>query len=479
MRIFYLQTAVYLSILLLLCSCKDPAAVTHKKNGLHDLDRIRERGTLVVTTDFNSTDYFIYRGQPMGYQYELLQELADHLQIRLDVVVSNNLEQSFKCLTGGGCDLIALNLTVTRQRKKFLEFTEPHSRTRQVLVQRKPEGWENNGTDWLEKQLIRNPLDLAGKTIHVQQNSSYADRLKNLSEEIGDTIYFLEVPEEAEQLIALVADGDIDYTVCDENIALVNQTYYENIDVATAVSFPQNLAWAVNKGADELKYNIDQWLINFKGTARYKAIYNKYFWNKRTASMVQSDFFAISSGKISTWDEIIKKYSNDIGWDWRLVSSLIYQESRFDPEARSWAGAYGLMQLMPTTATRFGVSENSSPEEQIRAGTEFIKWLDERFREEIPDEQERIKFILASYNIGPGHIFDAMNLADKFGKNSKLWDDNVDEYLLQKSKPAFYNDPVVRYGYCRGIDTYNFVIEVLDRYEHYRNIIPDDSDHRG
>ncbi len=415
----------------------------------------------------------------MGYQYELLQELADHLQIRLNVIVSNNLEQSFKCLTEGECDLIALNLTVTRERRKFLEFTEPHSQTRQVLVQRKPEGWENNPASWLEKQLIRNPLDLSGKTIHVQQNSSYAARLKNLSEEIGDTIHFFEVPEEAEQLITLVANGDIDYTVCDENIALVNQTYYQNIDVATAVSFPQNLAWAVNKGAGDLKYNIDQWLVSFKRTARYGVIYNKYFQNKRTAGMVQSDFFAISSGKISAWDEIIKKYSGDIGWDWLLVASLIYQESRFDPGARSWAGAYGLMQLMPSTATRFGLSVNSSPEDQIRAGTEFIKWLDERFREEIPDEKERIKFILASYNIGPGHVFDAMSLAEKFGKDSRLWDENVDEYLLNKSKPVFYNDPVVKYGYCRGIETYNYVIEVLDRYEHYRNIIPDASDRRG
>jgi membrane-bound lytic murein transglycosylase F len=208
-------------------------------------------------------------------------------------------------------------------------------------------------------------------------------------------------------------------------------------------------------------------------------IYNKYFHNQRAASMVQSDYFAISSGKISAWDEAIKTYSEEIGWDWRLVASLIYQESRFNPKARSWAGAYGLMQLMPSTAVRFGVSRNSPPEEQIRAGIEFLKWLDDRFREQIPDDQERIKFILASYNIGPGHIIDAMSLAEKFGKDSKLWDHNVDEYLLKKSNPVFYRDPVVKYGYCRGIETLDYVNQVLDRYEHYRNIIPLASDSSG
>jgi membrane-bound lytic murein transglycosylase F len=481
MRIFLSQTAIPFMFLILLFSfsCKNPGSIHHKRTDHGDLSQIMERGTLVVITDFNATDYFVYRGQPMGYQYELLQELADHLQIKLEVVVSNDLKESFNCLLDGKCDLIALNLTITKERKKFLEFTEPHSQTRQVLVQRKPEGWQKETVQQLERQLIRNQLELAGKTVYVQQNSAYASRLRNLSDEIGDSIHIIETPEDAEQLISLVAGGDLDYTVSDENVALVNQTYFKNIDISTAVSFPQNLAWAVNKEAVELKKEINEWLVGFKETARYRVIYNKYFQNQRTATMVQSDYFTISSGKISAWDDVIRKYSQEIGWDWRLVASLIYQESRFDPHARSWAGAYGLMQLMPATAARFGLKGISSPGEQIRAGTEFLKWLDDRFRDQIPDDQERIKFILASYNIGPGHILDAINLADKFGKDAKLWDGNVDEYLLKKSSPLFYRDPVVKYGYCRGSETVDYVTQVLERYEHYRNIIPDETSGDG
>ena len=124
---------------------------------------------------------------------------------------------------------------------------------------------------------------------------------------------------------------------------------------------------------------------------------------QKSAEIVKSDYFTISSGKISAYDQAIRRYSDQIDWDWRLVASMIYQESRFDPNARSWAGAYGLMQLMPTTARRFGVNHNSSPEQHIRAGIQYIKWLQDRFEDRVPDENERIKFILAAYNVGYGH----------------------------------------------------------------------------
>ena len=189
--------------------------------------------------------------------------------------------------------------------------------------------------------------------------------------------------------------------------------------------------------------------------------------------MIGSDLYAINSGKISEYDKIIKKYSKEINWDWRLVASLIYQESRFKPNAVSWAGAYGLMQLMPVTAQKMGISKNATPVQQIKAGTELIKWLEERF-ENIQDHSERIKFVLAAYNVGLGHVLDAQKLAEKDGKDPDIWDDNVDEYLLKKSDPDFYNDPVVKYGYCRGIETYNYVSQILDRYEHYKNIIKSD-----
>jgi membrane-bound lytic murein transglycosylase F len=433
----------------------------------------QERGRITAVTDYNSINYFIYRGEPMGYQFELLNILAEHLNLRLDVIVNNDLEESFDYLLNDQCDLLAINLTVTRERSRIVDFTEPHSQTRQVLVQRKPEGWKFMSTNELDLHLVRNSLELGGKTVHLQKNSAYVSRLHNLMEEIGDTIIIIEVDQVDEQLITMVAEGEVDFTVCDENVAMVNQMYYDNLDIGTPVSFAQNLAWAVRKGDHYLRDSINQWLENFRNTIEYRLLYAKYFENQRSARIVQSDFYVLASGKISPYDDLIRKYSEEIEWDWRLLASMIYQESRFLPDVQSWAGADGLMQLMPNTASRFGVQEVYDPEENIRAGVRYIAWLDEILQDRIQEREERIKFILAAYNVGLGHILDARALARKYGKDPDRWTDNVDYFVLNKSDPDYFLDPVVRHGYARGHEPYNYVGEIINRYEHYRNIVID------
>lgn len=461
---------IFFVVWLLLLQCKNINGPTLNIKTPSNLESIKERGLLRVVTDYNSTSYFIYRGQPMGYQFELLQNLANYLDVKLEVVANNSMKEKFQMLNSREVDLIAVNLTVTKDRKNKLLFTTPHTQTRQVLVQRKPGKAKDMGENDLNEGYISSQLDLGGKKVYVQKNSTYAMRLKNLSDEIGDTIQIDEIEEGVEQLIEMVANGEIDYTVCDENVAMVNQTYYDNIDISLPVSFPQNLAWAVRKGDDELKGEIDKWIINFKKTRKYALIYDKYFENKRTSEIVESDYFAINSGTISPYDDIIKEYSKTINWDWRLIASMIYQESRFNPSAKSWAGAFGLMQLMPNTANRFGVNANSNPRMQIRAGVMFLHWLDNLYKD-IEDPQERAKFVLGSYNVGPGHVMDARKLAEKYGKNPNVWDNNVDDFLLKKALPKYYNDPVVKYGYCRGKETYKYVNDVIERYEHYKNLV--------
>lgn len=464
------KTLYYILLMLFTASCtfhsRSPEITSHEL----DLENIKEKGKITVITDYSSTDYFIYRGQPMGFQYELLQQLANHLSVQLEVRVSRSLNESFELLRTGEADLIAQNLTITKDRRLMVDFTEPLVQTRQVLVQRKPENWEKMKPRDTEVFLITNPIRLKGQTVYVMYGSSAISRLKNLSEEIGGDINLIEVDESPEQLISLVSEGEIPFTVCDELIAKVNSKYYPDLDISTAISLQQDLAWAVRKGSTTLLDELNKWLVNFTQTRKYKTLYTKYFDSDKSATMVESDFYAINTGKISPYDEYIRQYSERLDWDWRLMASLIYQESRFKNNLTSWAGAWGLMQLMPATARRFGVDTISSPREQIRAGSEFIVWLDNLFND-IPDKNERIKFVLAGYNIGPGHIIDARNLAKKNGADPNIWDNNVARFLLSKADPKFYNDPVVKFGFCRGTETFNYVTEVLERYEHYKNIV--------
>jgi len=447
----------------------------HKNKGdqpLNDLQIIQERGKLIALTDYNSTSYFIYRGTPMGYQYELLQLLAKHLDLDLEVIVNNSLDDSFNKLAHHECDILAMNLNITNERKEFVSFTEPIGQTRQVLVQKKPDGWRKMSKITMEQYLIRNQLDLGKKTVHVVKNSAFYSRLVNLENEIGDSINIIAVENyEAEQLISLVDKGEIDYTVVDENVAMLNQTYFPDIDIETPISFPQNQAWAVNIDSPVLLNEINNWLSSIRGTALYVVIYNKYFKDMKASERNQSPFMSIQSGQISDYDKFIKRYSKNIDWDWRLLASLIYQESRFDPEIKSWAGAYGLMQLMPVTAKRFGAAADSPPEVNIKAGTKFIKWIDNNLKDSVPDQQERIKFILAAYNAGLGHIYDARRLARANGRDPNVWEGNVDFFIINKSNPEYYDRELIKYGYLRGQETYNYVKEVFDRYEMYHELI--------
>ncbi|GET27649.1 lytic transglycosylase F [Prolixibacter sp. NT017] len=435
------------------------------------MDKVLKDGKLKAVVDYNSTNYFVYRGRPMGFQYELLKALAKHMGVTLEINVRNNLEETFNDLNAGRVDLVAKNLTITKERNQIVSFTYPLGQTRQVLVQRKPRNWRQMTEEEINQHLVRNQLDLAGKTIYVQKNTAYAERMRSLSDEIGAEIHLKEDSVYGvEQLVAMVAEGKIDYTVCDENVGKVNEGYYPNLDVKTPVSFPQYLAWAVRKDSPSLKQYIDEWIQNFRKSDQYRKLYNKYFRNPRTASIVQSNYHSLNGNHLSRYDSIIKKDSKEIHWDWRLVASIIYQESRFDPHAESWAGAVGLMQLMPETADWFNVNDLLDPKQNIYGGTQMLSWLDNYFSDDIPDKTERLKFVLAAYNVGLGHVLDARRLARKYGKDPNIWDGNVDYFLLHKSVAKYYKDPLVKWGYCRGEEPYNYVKEVWDRYLHYRNL---------
>lgn len=437
-----------------------------------DLQCIKKRGKIIAALESNSINYFIYKGQPLGFQYELLQMLADSLHLPLEIMLSKSIDADFELLIKNEVDIIATDLTITKARRKFVDFTEPIYQTRQVLVQRKPDNWILLSKKQIEDSLVRNQLDLAGKQITVPKSSSFSRRLLHLSDEIGDTIVVVETANsDVELIIQQVANGEIDYAISDEHLAMVNQMYYPNIDINTPISFPQNIAWAIRKGNDSLKTFINQWLINFKKTKDFQFLYAKYFKNPRSASIVKSDFHSLKGNKISPYDDLFKKHAIAIGWDWRLLASLAYQESRFKPDLVSWAGASGLMQIMPATAANFGIENLFDPEQSVIAGVKCIAFFNKMFSD-ITDSTERIKFILAAYNAGYGHIVDARELAKKYGKNPNIWNKEVEFYLKQKANPDFYKDEVVKSGYCRGEETVMFVKEVLERYEHYVKMIP-------
>ncbi len=432
------------------------------------------RNKLVALTGYNAYSYFIYKGQLMGFDYELVRKLAAYLNLQLELKVVNDISEMFRQVNSGEGDIIAFNLTITRERLAEVDFTSSINSIKQVLVQRKPDNWERMRKDRIEKQLIRDPVDLIGKTVVVRSSSSYLERMHNLSDEIGGNILILEAEPDltTEDLIAMVASGEIEYTISDDNVANLNEAYFRNIDVNTPISLSQRIAWAVKKSNEDLLNSVNKWLDSIKKTVDFAVIYKKYFTNRYAyIKRVTSKYFSQTGGGISRYDNQIKKYSKTIGWDWRLGASLIYQESQFNPNAKSWAGAAGLMQLMPTTAKQFGATNLYNPNQNLKAGFKYLGYLNNLWSDSIADPTERIKFILASYNVGQGHIIDARELTDKYGGNPDLWDDNVEYYLRMKSKPKYYNDDIVKQGYARGKETVKYVNKILERYDRYKQLI--------
>lgn len=443
--------------------------------GIHlDLKRIKARGKLVVLTENNAISYFIYRGRKMGFEYDILKEFAASLNVELEIKILKNIDDAVKELNEGKGDILACNYTVTRERKKHIQFSIPYLRTSQVLVQRKPKGWRTMKKRVLDDSLITDPIDLALKKVHVWENSSYYKRLISLMDEIGDTIYL--VPEsgavETEDLIEQVANGEIDYTVVDKNIAEINQRFYSNIDTRVELSIRQQIAFGIAKENVTLKNAINDWLRSFVSSKLYSFLKHKYFDTNTFADRSQGEYSSNGGKKISPYDELFKKEAKRIHIDWRLLAALVYQESKFNDSLTGMGGAYGLMQFMPATGERFGVFPDSPPEVQIHGGASYIHHIFKLWNS-IEQPDERVKFCLASYNAGAGHIIDAQQLAEKHDKNPQVWTNSVEVIVLKMANPTYYQDEVVKNGRFRGARVVDYVEDVYTRYIEYKTAFPD------
>lgn len=458
------RSLLFLLSFLLLCvfACRNKHHVGEEEEGAHDLAQIKDSGELVVLTLYSSTSYFIYRGQDMGFQYELSEQFAQNLGVKLRVEVAKNVPELIQKLLAGEGDIIAYNLPITKELKDSLIYCGEEVITHQVIVQR------TNG----KTKPLTDVTELIGKDIYVKPGK-YFDRLTNLNSELGGGIHIHEVTGDSvtvEDLITQVAQGKIAYTVADNDLARLNRTYYPNLNTALSISFDQRASWAVRKDCPELAAAANKWHEENLTSPAYTASMKRYF--EISKSIPHSPILSLKEGKISHYDDLFKKYAREIDWDWRLLASLAYTESNFDTTAVSWAGARGLMQLMPRTARAMGIppGKEQNPEESIKAAVKYIASTN-RSLSMIADKQERINFILASYNAGLGHINDAMALAAKYGKNKSVWKNNVENYILLKSNEEYFTDPVCRNGYFRGIETYNFVRDITSRYDTYKKKI--------
>ena len=449
---------LFLLLLVFIIACKNKPV--SQESVAYDLPQIKDSGELVVLTLYSSISYFNYRGQEMGFQYELSEQFAQSLGLTLRVEVANSVHEMIDMLMAGDGDLIAYHLPITKERKDSLLFCGEEVITHQVLVQKSG------------KDVLKDVTELIDKDIYVKPGKYY-NRLVNLNDELGGGIRIHRVENDSitsEDLIAQVAQGKIAYTVSDDDVAQLNKTYFPNLNISLAVSYDQRASWAVRRDCPELAGAANTWHKQNQTSPEYTASMKRYF--EVSKAIPYAAILSLKDGKISHYDNLFRKYSKEIDWDWRLLAALAYTESNFDTTVVSWAGAQGLMQLMPYTAKAMGVppGKEHDPEESVKAAVKYIGVTEKSLRM-VPDKNERINFVLGAYNAGVGHIYDAMALAEKYGKDKYVWYDNVEKYILLKSNEEYFNDPVCKYGYFRGGETYTFVRVINQRFDNYKSKI--------
>ncbi|WP_345552317.1 transporter substrate-binding domain-containing protein [Microbulbifer aestuariivivens] len=426
---------------------------------LRDWAQIKESRTLRVLTRNHPASYFMWKGELMGFDYDLLRKFAEEQGLRLSMVVPGPDVDLGEALNAGLGDMIAASLTVTEaRREQGLSFTRPYMEVQeQVIAAKAVNGADNTDIAGM----------LTGAKVAVNPLTSYYDNLDQLALQQNQPLEIVAVEgATTEYLIEAVANGEYPFTVADSHLVAIERTYRDDFTVIGNLAGKQQIAWAVRNQQPDLLKKLNGFLnAKYRGLF-FNVTYNKYFKeSKRIEAPLQERLR--SASKLSPYDPIVKEYAAKMNRDWRMIVAQMYQESRFDPKARSFAGARGLMQVLPRTARQMGITDLYQPENNIRAGISYLQWLEDRFPKRL-EFDERIYFTLAAYNAGHGHVRDARKLAQSLGKDPDRWFGNVEEAMLLLSKPEYYRK--ARFGYVRGREPVNYVREIRNRYLGYLSV---------
>lgn len=413
------------------------------------IKKIKESGELIVLTRNNGHCYYIYRDTDMGFEYDLARAFADYLGVKLKIKTTE-WENLINEVSEGKADIIAASMTVTPSRQDRVDFSNEYLSVQQRIIIHK------------ENTQIKEIKDLKGKIIHIRRGTSYQERLNELNEHEGLEINIKEhddVP--TEELIRQVARKEIDITVADSNIALLNRRYYPDIRIAFPIEEPQSLAWAAKKGEKALLSKINNFFETIKSDGTFAKIYEKYYAGVEIFDYLDLKIFHERiETRLPKYEAIIKEAAKKYGFDWRLITAMIYQESHFDEHARSYTGVRGIMQLTLPTAGEMGVSNRLNPEESIIAGVRYLTKLYQKYKK--AEDGDRLLITLASYNVGHGHIVDAQKLALEMGLDPYIWSSLENTLPLLRFKKYYKK---TKYGYCRGTEPVRYINRILTYYD--------------
>ena len=463
------------SILFTSCREKDRKGTTNLTMSVtnyepieRDFHDIKNGGVLRMITYYSSNTYFLNQGIEVGFEYELLREFARENDLALEVIIVGADENPFDLLNLGVGDVIAANYTITPERRTAANFTRPYNVVDQLVV------YSSKQT---ERPKTISELSDSGIPISVRINSSYYFRLMELIEEgyelVIDPIY---EGADTEALLVQVANGNLVATVADDNMFHAANRYMEGLISGPTIAESDTIAWAIRSNSPDLEDRMNRYLYkHFRFTEdrerpRRSTFLNvlrrKYFEESRQmADYYNPEWQYQTIGIISPYDEIVRQVAEAEGLDWLLITAMIAQESGFNPHSKSWAGAVGLMQIMPQFV-EIPYEELYDEVTNIRVGARIIREHLDHYA--YLDSTNQISFALATYNVGLGHMADARRLVIDRNRNPNEWSE-VSDALLRLMQRRYYQD--ARYGFARGIEPVRYVEEILNRYRTYEAIM--------
>lgn len=457
--------AVVMTAMLLLLLNSNELRDRLEKQESQNLDAIITEGKLVAICETSTISFFKNRNISMGFEYEILKHIAHEMGLKLEVLPYTSAQEMNKALIENRGHLIADFRVIGNKSPNHFIHTHPHTMSVISLVQRKPSKKEKNPS-----MFISDIYELDGKKIHVQVGSIAHKKLKYFADEYAIEIVIIAVNDSREELLEKVAKGEIDYSVIEREIIAANRQLYANLDYSLNMSFPYRIAFTLKGNSIPLRDTINTILDSFIVSRQYGNLVDKYIDSELKSFHRKVSLLLLNGRQISKLDEVVKREAKTINWDWRLLSSLILKESRFEAYATSRQGTYGLMQFMPRTGSKYGVLPNSTPEVQVAGGVKYLAYLQGLFSD-VTDLMQRPKFVLASYNGGPAHIIDARRVAAHFGKDNTDWN-VVSQYLSKLDQPEIYNLECVKHGAYNGRAVINYVNSILGRFAELTQTYP-------
>ncbi|GAB5380793.1 MAG: membrane-bound lytic murein transglycosylase MltF [Aliiglaciecola sp.] len=436
-----LGTFILVIALCLISACEQPK---HSST----LERILDNGVLKVGTNYGLTTYYHGATGPEGFEYELAEGFADYLGVRLEIFPYYTLNELFPQLSSHHLDLIAAGISVTQERESKFRFGPAYQSVSQKIVFKQGNVRPRSAVDLTEKMMV-----IAG--------SSHAETLRNFKE-FHQHLEWQETDEkDAEELMEMVLNDELAYTIVDSNILALLRRRHPDLSIGFTINAEQGVAWALDQTQDDsLLAALIEYFGLIQKDGRLAALEDKYFGHVRQFNYVDTrEFIRSARTKLDEYRPWFEQYAEDI--DWRLLAAMSYQESHWDPKAKSPTGVRGMMMLTLATAKEMGVKSRLDPEQSIRGGSQYFEKLVKRIPARI-QEPDRIWFALAAYNIGLGHLEDARVLTEKQGGNPDMWID-VKQRLPQLRQKKYYK--TTRYGYARGDEAVTYVDNIRRYYD--------------